>query len=256
MIDNIKELAELATKIKPYRKYKPIVNDMFEAADDWKNFGQLQIERAEQEGWNLTGRMEQEEELLGRLQRFYGEAIDKDADFARIMELGARLIAACKQSKVDPDGWLGIVKVLRRTFAFLTPEFGLRPGPGPDGAFDYSSDRVAIRLGLPNQCCSGCWIKQVSEQGFGSSLECLLFMCGRTESLALPPGHEFRSEADVQAWFTTVADMLRRYGSDVLADRPGAFERLAQASAERDRLIGEECERLYGSGQPGDKSVT
>ncbi len=256
MINEIKELADLAEKLKPYRKYKPIVNDMFEAADDWKNFGQLQIERVEQEGWDLTGRMQQEEELLGRLRSFYGEAIDKDPDFARIMELGARLITACKQRKVDPDGWLGIVKVLRRTFAFLTSEFGLRPGPGPDGAFDYSSDRVAISLDLPNQLGSDCWIKQVSEQGSGFTLECLLFMGGRTESLARPPGHEFKSEADVQAWFTTVADILRRYGSDVLADRPGAFERLAQASAERDRLIGEECERLYGSGQPGNKSVT
>lgn len=229
---------------------------MFEAADDWKNFGQLQLEGVEQEKWDLTGRMQQEEELLEKLKRFYGEAIDKDPDFARIMELDAQMIAACKQRKVDPDGWLGIVKVLRRTFAFLTPEFGLRPGPGTDGAFDYSSDRVAISLDLPDQSGSGCWIRQASDQGFGSSLECLLFMCGRTESLALPPGHEFKSEADVQAWFTTVADILRRYGSDVLADRPGAFERLAQAAAERDRLIGEECERLHAPANPGDASGT
>lgn len=71
-----------------------------------------------------------------------------------------------------------------------------------------------------------------------------MFMDGVSTSLALPPGQEFTTEADLQAWFSTVADILRRHGSDVLADRPGAFERLAQASAERDRLIGEECERL------------
>ena len=74
-------------------------------------------------------------------------------------------------------------------------------------------------------------------------LEDLLFMAGRSVSLALPPGQEITTEADVQAWFNTVADILRRYGTDVLADRPGAFERLAAAARERERLYIEECER-------------
>ncbi len=81
-------------------------------------------------------------------------------------------------------------------------------------------------------------------------LEDLLFMGGRSVSLALPPDQAIATEADVQAWFTTVADVLLRYGSDVLADRLGGFDRLARAAAERERLYNEECERLYGSGTP------
>ena len=80
-------------------------------------------------------------------------------------------------------------------------------------------------------------------------------MCGQIESLALPLGHEFKSEADVQAWFTTLADILRQYGSEVLADRPDAFERLAQASAERDRLYVQECERLHALANSGGPSA-
>lgn len=189
--------------------------------------------------------------MLDGLRAFYGDAIAGNADYAKIMECGARLIEACGQRTVDPDGWLGIVKVLRQTFEFLASEFGLECGPEPEDAFEYASDRVKVSLDVPGQTHSGCRIKQASDEGLGFFLEDLLFMDGRTGSLALPPGHEFRSEADVRAWFSTVADILRQHGSDVLADRPGAFERLAQASAERDRLIGEECERLYGTGGSG-----
>lgn len=48
----------------------------------------------------------------------------------------------------------------------------------------------------------------------------LLFMGGRSVSLALPPGQAVETEADVRAWFTTVAHILRQYGSDVLANHP------------------------------------
>ena len=247
----IETLAALAAKLRPLRNDMPIINDMFEAADDWKNFGQIQLERVPEERWDLTGRMQQEEELLGRLRRFYGEAIDRDPDFARIMELGARLIAACKQRKVDPDGWLGIVKVLRQTFGFLASEFGMRSGPGLDGLFDHASDRVSVRLRLPDHFGSSCYVKQTCNPGEEFDLEDLLFMDGVSTSLALPEGQEFTTEADVQAWFTTVADILRRHGSDVLADRPGAFERLAQAAAERERLYVQECEQLWRLENPG-----
>ena len=249
-------LTTLAAKLEPLRNDTPLANDMFEAADFWANFGRSQVGCPEEENWDLTVRMEQEEELYASLKDYYGQEIWSNLDYTKVMELGARLIEACRRRVIHPDGRNGILRVLRDTFAFLTSEFGLRPGTGTKGAFEYASERVAISLDFPDQLGSGCWIKQASDQGFGSSLECLLFMGGRTESLALPPGQEFKSEADIQAWFTTVADILRRYGSDVLADRPGAFERLAQASAERDRLIGEECERLHALANPGDTSGT
>ena len=245
---HINALIALSDKLKPYRNVKPIINDMFEAADDWRSFGQQQLE---EENWDLTGRMHQEEELLTSLQAFYGDAIDQNPDYAKIMELGARLIATCKQRKIDPDGWLGIIRILRQTFAFLTSEFGLKPGPGSEGAFDYASDRVAVMLRLPNKYGSFCYVEQMSDPSFSFALEDLLFMDGVSTSLALPEGREFTTEADVQAWFSTVADILRRHGSDVLADRPGAFERLAQAAAERERLINEECERLWRLANPG-----
>ncbi len=235
-------LRALAAKLEPGRKDSGIVNDMFEAADDWKSLGRLMLE---DERRDLRGRIKQEEELFAELRAFYGDALEQDPDYAGIMELGARLIAAGNQRKIDPDGYLGSMKIVRQTFAFLQTDFGLMPGPEPNDMWDYASDRVCVSLRLPSHYDSECRLKQLSDPDKDFALEDLLFVGGRSVSLALPAGQAIATEADVQAWFTTVADVLQRYGSDVLADRPGAFDRLARASAERERLINEECERLY-----------
>ena len=247
----VEALAAIAAKLKPLRNDTPLANDMFEAAADWADFGRMQIEKPEEENWDLTGRMRQEEELIASLRDYYGKQMYENPDYATVMEIGAYLIETCKYRKIHPDGWNGILRVLRDTFAFLTSEFGLKSGSDFDGAYEYRSERVGVSLGLPYRIHSSCYVKKISDPSLSFELEDLLFMGGVSTSLALPPGQEFTTEADVQAWFTTVADILRRHGSDVLADRPGAFERLAQASAERDRLHTEECERLWRLANPG-----
>ncbi len=241
---DVEALIALAAKLEPGRNGSPIVNDVFEAADDWKNLGRILIEN---KGWDISGRVKQEVELFDRLHSFYGARLEQNPDYVRVMEAGARIIAAGKRYKPDPDGYLGSMRIVRQTFAFLQSDFGLMPGPEPDGMWDYASDRVCVGLRLPNQFDSFCWIKQPSNPDRNFALEDLLFMGGRSVSLALPAGQAIATEADVQAWFTTVADVLRQYGSDVLADRPGAFDRLGEAAAERERLYIEECERLYGA---------
>ena len=166
-----------------------------------------------------------------------------------------RVIAAARQRKPHPDGYLGSKRILRQTFAFLQSDFDLTPGPEPEDMWDYASNRVCVHLDLPTEFSSWCRITQASDPSTDYSLEDLLFMGGRSVSLALPPGQAITTEAEVQAWFTTVADVLRQYGSDVLADRPGAFERLAKAAAERERLYVEECERLHGTGAPSGSAA-
>ena len=238
-------LVALAAKLEPGRNDSGIVNDVFEAAEDWKGLGRLVLE---DKGYDIAGRLKQEVESLEGLRNFYGAELDQNPDFARVMELGAQMIAAAKQYEPPRDGYLGAVRIIRQTFAFLQTEFGLVPGQAHGMSWNYASDRVCVHLSLPNRISSWCQLKRPNDPSYGYELEDLLFMGGRSVSLALPPGQMIASEADVQAWFTTVADILRQYGSDVLADRPGAFERLAQAAAKRERRYVEECERLYGSG--------
>ena len=244
---DLETLTKLAAKLLPRRNESGLANDMYEAADDWRHLAKSLVED--------DGRMmfeavvQQDEDLWAELRLLYGEALAENSDYASVMAIGARVIAEGKQRKTRPDSFAGqLLQIIPRTFAFLTTEYGLRPGDGPEGTFNYASDRVSVSLDLPTAFDSWCRLKRMSGPATDFTLEDLLFMAGKSASLVLPPGQTIDTAEDIQAWFTTVADILRRYGADVLADKPGAFDRLAKAAAERDRLIGEENERLYGAG--------
>ena len=250
---DIETLRELAAKFEPGRNESGLANDMFEAAADWQNFGEEILDSPPESGWDVSERMQQEVELFDDLRAYYGKALDENADYAKVMAVGARLIAIAKQLKPHPDGPLGVFRIGREIFAFLQSEFGLVPGQTTRTKLDYSSDGVCVKIHYPTQYDSACRIIDLANPTLHEnpfSLEDLLFMDGRSVSLKLPPGQAIKTEDDVRAWFTTVADVLRRHGTGVLAGQPEAFARLAAAAKERERLYVEECERFYGSGIP------
>lgn len=245
----VEALTQLAKRIEPDRKNAAIINDMFEAADDWKNFGRLMMDYPAEQGYNVSGRTQQESELFDELQAAYGPQIKANANYTKIREYGSQLIAAGRLLKPHPDGVYGSHRVARQLFGFLTTEYGLKPGYNGD-LLGYASADVYVGLRFATTFRSEVEIRQLPRPSDSYSLEELLFMGGRSVSLTLPPGQTIENEADVRAWLTTVAAILQEYGADVLANRAGAFDRLAAASAERDRLIIEENDRLYGAQQP------
>ncbi len=88
-------LRTLAASFEPGRKDGPLVNDMFEAADDWRSFGEPLLRNGGR--GRFPGRVQQEEDLHATLQGFYNPVIKNNLDHARPMELGTRLIAEGKQ---------------------------------------------------------------------------------------------------------------------------------------------------------------
>ena len=65
-------LRTLAASFEPGREGGPPVNDMFEAADDWRSFGEPLLRNGGR--GRFPGRV-QEEELHAKLQGFYSLAI-------------------------------------------------------------------------------------------------------------------------------------------------------------------------------------
>lgn len=88
-------LRTLAASFEPGRKDGPLFNDMLEAADDWRSFGEPLLRNGGRDG--LPGRVQQEEELHATLQDCYDLVIRNIPDYARPMELRARLIVEGKQ---------------------------------------------------------------------------------------------------------------------------------------------------------------
>ena len=155
--------------------------------------------------------------LFDDLRAYYGKALDENADYAKVMAVGARLIAIAKQLKPHPDGPLGVFRIGREIFAFLQSEFGLVPGQTTRTKLDYSSDGVCVKIHYPTQYDSACRIIDLANPTLHEnpfSLEDLLFMDGRSVSLKLPPraGHQDRGRRAglvSPPWQTCCAGMAR-----------------------------------------------
>jgi hypothetical protein len=71
-------------------------------------------------------------------------------------------------------------------------------------------------------------------------------MRGDQRYKALPQKLKLESEEDVKEWFEFLAEIWKRHGADVLANRPGVFDRLTEAQTQRDQEYTREMDRLYG----------
>jgi hypothetical protein len=144
------------------------------------------------------------------------------------------------------DGHLGILKVIRQTFGFLETDYGFTAiAEGPLG-MRFSSGTVYLELGFGAAPSLTCSFGQESQPKKNFWVEDLLYMQGDQRYKALPQELKLESEEDVKGWFEFLAEIWKQYGYDVLADRPGIFDRLNQAQAQRDEEYTREMNRLYG----------
>ncbi len=236
----------MSAKLRLRESKSGIVRDMREAADDWRILGEYMLEAHASE--DLSGIMESERESHAGLQSYWGDALLADPDYGKILDLGAKLIAECSKREYHPDGYLGSKRTVREAFAFLISDYGMHTSE--DEPFNYVSPHLLVQLRFP-----GGRDRFVLTHLEGTQQtywhEDVLFMAGQPFSSLEQPAEKVSTEAEMQAWFTRSADMLRQYAADLLANKPGAFERLAAAQAERDRLIVAEWERQWRQANPG-----
>ena len=251
---DIRYLRAFAAKIEPNRKLSALLDDMYEAADDWANFGEVLIENSDKT--DFPARTQQEIDRLRSLTRFYRDELTENDEFAPILQIGQRLVEHGRERKLNPDGYLGAVRIIRKKFSFLEHEFGFCCKKCQLSEAEYVADHLAIALDLPSEYGSWCWIKTLGNEPDSFQVETLLFQAGHPEILVLPPGVAITTEAQVESWFTKIAAILCEHGSDLLANKPGALERLKAASVERERLYVKECERLWRLEHPGEPLPT
>ena len=75
----------------------------------------------------------------------------------------------------------------------------------------------------------------------------LLFMYEDRRYRELPQSLVLDTETDVESWFRFIADVFKQYGREVLSNRPGIFDRLAQAQAQRDAEFVAAMNEKYGN---------
>ena len=240
----VESLRAFAAALKPTRNDASVINDMFEAADDWRGFAES-LTRTEP-GLDPRPRARQEQELFDALASAYSEAIAANPAYAEIMRLGALLIREGKSRVPHPDGYLGSKRIVRHTFQFLQDTYGFVPKQDDLSVAIYISDQTQVMLRTPPQVYAPIALENLSKPGITFVLEDVLFMAGQPVPLFPEDPPPVTTEAEVEALFAGAAAALQRYGGDQLANPPGALDPLAAAAAERERRYVAECERLFG----------
>ena len=241
-------LGELVAKLKPINRESGILSDLYEAAADWCSLGNFILKRQPWEDLRALS-MENEEQREGILA-FHGDAVLAAPDFAEIMERGARVIAAGKLVIGDPRGYLGCNDIIRDTFGFLVTEHGFVWEDGGTTWPGYVRGPLKIELDWPfDRVRSLLELRSLAEPTSSYEVADILYMTDRNAPLEPQARPKITTEPEAQAAYTAMADLLRQHCADILADVPGAFERLAAASIERYRRLGEHYDRLNDAGK-------
>ncbi len=180
------------------------------------------------------------------LRSRYRAEIDSSVDYQAVMALGEKVIAEAEAWVMDPDGHLGVLRVLREEFAFLRCN-GFEMVWEEICDADYVAPWLTVRLRLPpGRLMDPSYLVKLSAGGAECFLDDLLYRADPAR-FAMPreiPSPTTASE--VRALFRGAATILERHGTDVLSGQAGAFEALQAAARERGARVDAECERLYG----------
>ena len=246
--DNVSKLSLHLSDLEQRRFENDFANDIFEAADYWRDLGKYVLdndtrvnypERAREELALLDSFREMLRQRSPEEQRWYGP----------VFELASEILRFVGTVQPPKDGHLGVLRIIRENFRFLQTDYGFAIADEQPMGIRFTSGAVYVELEYAKQSTMCCVFGQDVK---GSELfwpEDLLFMYKDPRYRELQDDRELETASEVESWFASLADIWKQYGHDVLSNQPGVFQRLSQAQAERDQEITQEMDRKYGNGK-------
>jgi hypothetical protein len=107
-----------------------------------------------------------------------------------------------------------------------------------------ASRAVTIELGWATQATLSFSLSRAGRCDFW--IEDLLYLYEDQRYRSVPQAIQLNTESDVDEWFQFIASVLRQYGDALLRDKPGAFDRLAEAQTQRDAEYAAMMNEKYG----------
>jgi len=247
ILENIDKLKLWCAEMEPRRSSNPLVNDVYEEAADLRQLAETILNGDTRA--NYPARVRQERECIRKLQEFWSQKAPEDLRrYDPVFEVAEKILSIAEGIPLPKDGHLGVLKVIRQTFGFLETDYGFTVTTEEPLGMRFSSGEVYLELGYATAPSLSCLFSQESQPRKHFWVEDLLYMRGDQRYRALPEKLKLESEEDVKGWFEFLAGIWKQYGLDVLTNRPGIFDRLAQAQAQREEEYTREMNSLYGTG--------
>jgi hypothetical protein len=244
-------VAKLSAEIQTLwrnREADVFVNDLFEAVSDLLDLSQHIAQRDERVDYPL--RVAQELDLWARLRH---QALTKAsfAHYADIFAAADAVLEYAKGIKNAPDGYLGVLRTIRRRFSFVVTKYHFVVVDQDSLGLRFSSSDVYLDLRWATHYSLSCSFGRKSDPANIFDIADLMFLYADQRYRTLPDELRLETEADVERWFEFVAEILETYGDDLFRNRAGFFERLLTAQKQRDLEHTQEMDRLYGHRSPG-----
>ena len=237
----VRELETMLPDLKAQRHSSGLANDMYEAAEDWRNAGNYIINANTRVDYQA--RAFSERCLVDALQAsLLVKPTEEQARYARLLRLGAEIVQALQATPSPRDGHLGVLRILREQFGFIEQDCGFYVTKERPTGLRYSSGQVFLELEYASASSLSCEFGSESQSQECFWIEDLLYINKDKRYKSIPGALSLNTADEVEAWFRFVAEIFRERGKQVLLNEPGIFERLKAAQSKRDEEFVRECE--------------
>jgi len=246
--EELKSVESFLPHLKAQRASTAFDNDMFEALTYWSDLGRRAVS-----GDSRVNYPERAREELALLEKFT-EMIRELPSQARpkyldVLTASRQLLMQLEMIQPEEDGYLGTLSALRAEFGFLQSDYDFRAVKTEPTGIRYSSDAVYIELQYSIDPSLSCSFGPESEKEISFWIEDLLFLAGDERYRTFHSQKAPLTKEDVYVWFTYLAGIWKEHGRDVLTNRPGVFDRLAEAQRLRDAEYAAAAARQSDPGQ-------
>lgn len=219
--------------LKAQRQSTALDNDLFEALAYWSDLGRRAV--AGDSRVNYPERAREELALVSRFNQMIQELpSEARLKYLNVLTASRQLLICLERIQPDEDGYLGTLSAIRGEFDFLQSAYNFRIVQAEPTGIRYSSGAVYIELQYSIDPSLSCSFGPEGEREVSFWIDDLLFVAGDERYRTFHSQKTPLTKADVHVWFTYLAGIWKDHGRDVLTNRPGIFDRLAEAQRLRD----------------------
>lgn len=232
-------------RLAPRERTDGYAHDVLEAIEYWCSLAERAL--AKDERLNYPQLADCEALWVNKLEAALKGRTPQDVEeYQAVFQTASEVFELLRQIPTAPNGYLGVLKVIREHFGFLQTEYKFRVVDEQPTGIRFSSETVYVHLQHAKTSSLSCSFGCIRE---GSSfwVEDLLYQHGDARYRTIPYEVKLETEDDVVRWFGFIAEVLRSYGRELLLGDRSAFFRLAEAQRKRDAEYIRMMERSHGS---------
>jgi hypothetical protein len=223
----------------------PFGNDVYEAVVYWRDLGQWVLEGNTRV--NYPVRASEEKALLSKLLvSMHSRPQAEQERYAQVFEVAGQVLQVVGSTQPSKGGHLGTVAIIKKEFRFLQTDYGFKITDEQPTSVRFSSGSVYIELQSSEEPSLSCSFGPEDREDASFWLDDMLFLYGDMRYRTVQDRRTLRTRDQVEAWFAHMAALWKEYGDEVLSNKPGIFDRLADAQARRDAEYTANMSRKHG----------